>query len=217
MQKAYSSDLTDAQWQVIKPVFADQRQYEKHSPRQIMNALFYLLGVRLPVANVAQRFRAVEDRLHSLPQVERKRAYRALVQAASACGAADGRAPPEPLRCRHRRAERADRASGRPRARPGRWQKRQGAKASCRGRHDGVGASGGRWPGQRKRGAKGPAPVQEAAREGATAASDLCRQRLRRHARRAGPCAASDGCSASCGAKRAIPPAGSSRSRSAGS
>lgn len=43
MPKAYSSDLTDAQWEVIKPVFADQRQYEKHSPRQIMNALFYLL------------------------------------------------------------------------------------------------------------------------------------------------------------------------------
>ena len=43
MQKAYSSDLTDAEWKVIKPVFADQRQYEKHSPRQIMNALFFLL------------------------------------------------------------------------------------------------------------------------------------------------------------------------------
>ena len=182
-----------------------------------MNALFYLLGVRLPVANVAQRFRAVEDRLHSLPQVERKRAYRALVQAASACGAADGRAPPEPLRCRDPgRAKRADRAPRRPEARL-RWrQERQRTKTPCRRGHDGSGARGGRWPGQRKRGAKGPAPVQEAAREGATAASDLCRQRLRRHARRAGPCAASDGCSASCGAKRAIPPAGSSRSRSAG-
>lgn len=43
MQKAYSSDLTDAQWKVIKPVFADQRQYAEHSPRKIMNALFYLL------------------------------------------------------------------------------------------------------------------------------------------------------------------------------
>ena len=43
MQKAYSSDLTDAEWQVIKPVFADQRSYARHSPRQIMNALFYLL------------------------------------------------------------------------------------------------------------------------------------------------------------------------------
>ena len=43
MQKAYSSDLTDAEWQVIKPVFADQRSYAQHSPRQIMNALFYLL------------------------------------------------------------------------------------------------------------------------------------------------------------------------------
>ena len=43
MQKAYSSDLTDAQWELIKPLFADQRRYSKHSPRQIVNALFYIL------------------------------------------------------------------------------------------------------------------------------------------------------------------------------
>ncbi len=43
MQKAYSSDLTDAQWELIKPLFADQRRFEKHHPRQIVNALFYLL------------------------------------------------------------------------------------------------------------------------------------------------------------------------------
>lgn len=43
MQKAYSSDLTDAQWKLIKPLFQRQRTFEKHSPRQILNALFYLL------------------------------------------------------------------------------------------------------------------------------------------------------------------------------
>lgn len=43
MQEAYSSDLTDAQWELIKPLFADQRRFQKHSPRHIVNALFYLL------------------------------------------------------------------------------------------------------------------------------------------------------------------------------
>ena len=126
-----------------------------------MNALFYLLGVRLPVANVAQRFRAVEDRLHSLPQVERKRAYRAPSRAAPPRGAADGWTPSQPLGRRDPgRAERADRAPRRPEARLRWWQERQRTKTPCRRPCDGSGARGGRWPGQRKRGAKGPAPVQ---------------------------------------------------------
>lgn len=37
----YSSDLTDAQWQTIEPLFQRQ-QRRKHHPRDILNALFYL-------------------------------------------------------------------------------------------------------------------------------------------------------------------------------
>ncbi len=37
----YSSDLTDAQWQTIEPLFQRQ-QRRKHHPRMILNALFYL-------------------------------------------------------------------------------------------------------------------------------------------------------------------------------
>lgn len=41
MQRSYSSDLTDAQWKLIKPLFARQT-FRKHHPRSILNALFYL-------------------------------------------------------------------------------------------------------------------------------------------------------------------------------
>lgn len=37
----YGSDLTDAQWQAIAPQFAGHRSI-KHSPRRILDALFYL-------------------------------------------------------------------------------------------------------------------------------------------------------------------------------
>jgi len=39
--KRYSSDLTDAQWQLIKPLF-QQQTFRNHHPREIVNALFYL-------------------------------------------------------------------------------------------------------------------------------------------------------------------------------
>ena len=38
----YSSDLTDAEWQRIKPFFEGQT-FREHHPRQLMNALFYLV------------------------------------------------------------------------------------------------------------------------------------------------------------------------------
>lgn len=41
MQKRYSSDLTDAQWQLIKPLF-ERQTFREHHPREIVNALFYL-------------------------------------------------------------------------------------------------------------------------------------------------------------------------------
>lgn len=39
--RRYSSDLTDAQWQLIKPLF-QQQTFRDHHPREIVNALFYL-------------------------------------------------------------------------------------------------------------------------------------------------------------------------------
>lgn len=41
MQQCYNSDLTDAQWQLIKHLFKGQ-SFRKHHPRLIVNALFYL-------------------------------------------------------------------------------------------------------------------------------------------------------------------------------
>ena len=183
-----------------------------------MNALFYLPGKRLPVANAAQRLRAVEDGLRPLPEVDRNRPDRAPSRAAAARGQAHGRTPPQPQRCHHRRAERADCAPRRhgPRLR---WREEpQRTQAPCRCGHDGVGGvgGGGRLR-QRKRRSKGPARVQKTAREGSQTRSRLRRQGLRRHARRTGPCAASDGCSASSDTKKATPRAASSQSRGAGS
>ena len=39
--RRYGSDLTDAQWQTIAPLFAGRRP-RKHHPRRLLNALFYL-------------------------------------------------------------------------------------------------------------------------------------------------------------------------------
>ena len=41
-RKRYGSDLTDAQWQSIAPMLAGHRPI-KHSPRRILNAVFYLV------------------------------------------------------------------------------------------------------------------------------------------------------------------------------
>jgi putative transposase len=41
MRRRYSSDLTDAQWQLIMPLF-HQQTFRDHHPREIVNALFYL-------------------------------------------------------------------------------------------------------------------------------------------------------------------------------
>jgi len=41
MRTRYSSDLTDAQWQAIEPLFRDQ-YFRKHDARSMLNALFYV-------------------------------------------------------------------------------------------------------------------------------------------------------------------------------
>ena len=46
-QSRYPSDLTDAQWEVIQPLLpppARLGRREKHPRREIVNAIFYVLG-----------------------------------------------------------------------------------------------------------------------------------------------------------------------------
>lgn len=40
-RRAYQTDLTDAQWEVVKPLLPNADRKRKHSLREIMNALFY--------------------------------------------------------------------------------------------------------------------------------------------------------------------------------
>ena len=40
-RQRYSSDLTDAEWQTIEALFQAQ-SFRRHSPRELLNALFYL-------------------------------------------------------------------------------------------------------------------------------------------------------------------------------
>ena len=47
MQKRYSSDLTDAQWQLIESFF-ERQTFREHHPREIVNAIFYVLRAGCP-------------------------------------------------------------------------------------------------------------------------------------------------------------------------
>ena len=40
-RRAYQTDLTDAQWEVVKPLLPNAERKRKHSLREIINALFY--------------------------------------------------------------------------------------------------------------------------------------------------------------------------------
>ena len=40
-RRAYPTDLTDTQWQVVKSLLPNAERKRKHSLREIMNALFY--------------------------------------------------------------------------------------------------------------------------------------------------------------------------------
>ena len=45
-RKAYPSDLTDAQWEVIKSLYSNMRVYE-WSKRELTNALLYIVMIFL--------------------------------------------------------------------------------------------------------------------------------------------------------------------------
>lgn len=40
-RRAYQTDITDDQWQVVKPLLPHAERKRKHSLREILNALFY--------------------------------------------------------------------------------------------------------------------------------------------------------------------------------
>lgn len=40
-RRAYPTDLTDTQWEVVKPLLPNAERKRKHSLREIINALFY--------------------------------------------------------------------------------------------------------------------------------------------------------------------------------
>jgi putative transposase len=42
MERSYPSDLTDAEWKRIEPIF-DRFRFDRHDPRELLNAVFYLL------------------------------------------------------------------------------------------------------------------------------------------------------------------------------
>ena len=41
MERSYPSDLTDAEWKRIEPIF-DRFRFDRHDPRELLNAVFYL-------------------------------------------------------------------------------------------------------------------------------------------------------------------------------
>ena len=69
MSANYPSDLTDRQWQLIRPLLP--RRAKRGRPpidrRWIVNAVLYVSANRLPVATTARRLSQMEDRVHGLP------------------------------------------------------------------------------------------------------------------------------------------------------
>ena len=58
----YPTDLSNNQWQIISKNFDTERK-RKYDLREITNGILYLVKIRLPMANVAQRFCILENSL----------------------------------------------------------------------------------------------------------------------------------------------------------
>ena len=72
MRKAYQSDLSDAEWSCLQshlPAPKANGRPRLHSPREILDAILYVLTQRLRLAAAAPRLPAVEDRLPLLPRL----------------------------------------------------------------------------------------------------------------------------------------------------
>ena len=53
MRKKYETDLTDEQWEAIKPLFVNMRKY-KWEKRELVNAVFYLVRTGVRDSNCCQ-------------------------------------------------------------------------------------------------------------------------------------------------------------------
>ena len=72
MRKRYLTDLSDAEWNYIKPHLPAPEGFGRprtHSLREILNAVFYLPKERLPVAPTAARLPSMAHRLLVLQEV----------------------------------------------------------------------------------------------------------------------------------------------------
>lgn len=55
MRKKYETDLTDEQWEVIKPLFVNMRKY-KWDKRELVNAVLYLVKTGCQWRNLPHDF-----------------------------------------------------------------------------------------------------------------------------------------------------------------
>ena len=121
MRKRYRSDLTDSEWQLIKPLFDWQRRRKYDLRRDILDAMFYLVktGCRVkgyPSQRMLPREFAPWTTVYYyfillLPNVEEERSHRATPRPAASCDAGKGRTQPQPFCCDHRHAVGQDHAA----------------------------------------------------------------------------------------------------------
>jgi putative transposase len=65
-QKRYSTDLSDQEWQHIKPLLPVQKargRKREIEEREVLNAIFYLLNNGCSLARLTQGFTALANRL----------------------------------------------------------------------------------------------------------------------------------------------------------
>jgi hypothetical protein len=94
-RRGYPSDLTDAQWHLVKDLLPEPSgdgRPEKHPRREIVNAILYPGPLRLPVAVPAGGSAALADRVLVLHPVGRRRRHREAARRAP--GQSPGRAGP---------------------------------------------------------------------------------------------------------------------------
>ena len=73
---SYSTDLTDAEWQILEPLLPGEKPGGRHRLyplREIINALRYLLRAGWRVAVTAARFSALASRLSIFQNLEARR------------------------------------------------------------------------------------------------------------------------------------------------
>ena len=180
----YASDVSDEEWALLEPhlpapcLTGRPRAWPM---REIVNAIFYVLPIRLRLAALARQLPAAADGLRLVPAAARRLRSGAAEPPSGHARPRAQRARRQPFGGGARQPKRQD-DGGRRAEGLRRRQEDQGQKAPRPRRHrrssPGAGASPGRHPGPRRRRARagGLAPRLSLHREG------LRRQRLRREA-----------------------------------